>query len=211
MTLPVIVIGAGGHAKVVLDTLLASGRQVIGLTEADPAKHGQHLLGVPILGGDDRLAAYPCDRVELLLGLGSVGDASLRRKCFLALHQQGYRFATAIHPAAHIAREVSLGQGTVIMAGAILQPGCQLGENVIINTGARLDHDCRVGDHAHISPGAVLCGEVQVAAAAHIGAGATIIQGINIGEGSLVGAGAAVVRSVPAGRRVTGVPAAINP
>ncbi|WP_050479716.1 acetyltransferase [Herbaspirillum rhizosphaerae] len=205
MTPDIIILGAGGHARVLLKAL--AGATVLGLTDPDPAKAGGAIAGIPILGTDDALKAYAVDKVVLVNGIGSVGSNERRRDLFARYKQIGYAFLNVCHPSAVVADDVLLGEGVQIMAGAILQTGCSVGENSIVNTGAVVDHDCGIGRHVHIAPGAVLSGGVEVGDNAHVGAGATVIQGVRIGANSLVGAGAVVVRDVPPGVRVAGVPA----
>jgi len=205
MNLPLIILGAGGHAKVLIDAL--RGAEIRGLTDPGSDRAGQQVLGVPWLGADDVLSSHPPDAVQLVNGLGTVRVAPRRRALFELCKAKGYRFATVVHASAVIASDVDLAEGTQVMAGAVVQAGSQIGENTIINTGAVVDHDCRVGRHVHIASGAVLSGYVDVGDRVHIGAGATVIQGIRIGAGCLIGAGAVVIRDVLAGATVVGVPA----
>lgn len=200
----VIVLGGGGHALVVIDTLRAMGRTVAGYLAPQP---GDPVAGAAWLGDDSHLDGLDPAAVELALGLGAVRPSPLRRHLFEGLKMRGFRFATLVHPTAVVAPGVELGEGAQIMAGAVLQPGVTIGANAIVNTRAAIDHDCRVGDHAHIATGAALSGTVRVGEGAHVGTGAAIIQGITLGPGALVAAGAAVVRDVAAGSRVAGVPA----
>jgi len=202
---PLILLGSGGHARVLLSALLQNGSRVIGF--ADPNVSRSQLLSVPRLGGDEAVLKHNPNEVLLVNGIGSVGLIANRLRIYEYFRTRGYAFASVIHSAAIIAPEGELSEGVQIMAGAVIQTGCVMGEGCIINTGARLDHDCVIGVHAHIAPGAVLSGDVQVGARAHVGAGATVIQAVRIGEGSLVGAGAVVLRDVPAGCTVVGVPA----
>lgn len=207
----VIGLGAGGHAKVVVDILsFCDDLEIIGLTNADPATVGELVLGVPILGGDDILPRLLSEGVTAaFIGVGSTGDCRLRRKLFVHASELGFAMINAIHPTATIARSVRLGRGVVVMAHAVANPNVEIGDNVILNTGAQIDHDCHIAAHVHVSPGACLSGEVHIAECAHIGVGATIIQGIHIGEGALVGAGSVVLRDVPAHTTVFGAPARI--
>lgn len=207
-TLPVIVIGAGGHAKVLVGLLDALGAEVLGLTDGDPSRHGEAVLGRPVIGGDDAVDGYAPSDVALVLGVGSTGPGPARREIYARFCGRGYRFRSCIHPAAWVAPDAVVGSGTQIMAGAVVQPGCRIGDNVIVNTGAGVDHDCRIGDHVHIAPGAVLGGAVALGAGAHIGSGATVIEQRRIGAGAMVCAGACVVTDVAEGARVGGVPAA---
>jgi len=206
---PLIILGAGGHAKVLIDALLASSAVIAGIVDPDPALVGTKVLGIPVLGGDDIVNEYPSSEIRLVNGLGSVGHPLRRKQLFDQFKQMGYTFATVVHPSAVIARDVVLGEGVQVMAGAIIQPGCRIGSNVIINTKASIDHDSIIGDHAHIAPGVTLSGTVMVGSTSHIGTGATIIQGISIGTVCLVAAGAVVISDVPDGRTVVGVPAKV--
>lgn len=203
----VIGLGAGGHAKVLIDALRLAGQvEIVGLL--DPAHVGETVAGVPVLGGDDQLPRLRAEGVSgAFVGLGGVGDNSPRILLYNRLLAAGFTPVSAIHPSAVIAPSARLGQGVAVMAGAIVNPDAQLGDNVIINTGAIVEHDCEIGSHAHISPGAVLSGGVRVGTGAHIGAGATVRQSLHIGEQAVIGAGAVVTRDVPAETVVVGVPA----
>jgi UDP-perosamine 4-acetyltransferase len=204
---PLIVLGAGGHAKVLIDALQQQSAEILGVTDRDAERKHQLMCGVPIIGNDEAVMAYPAERIYLVNAVGSVRTGSRRRELFERFNRLGYQFTSVIHPSAIMAADVVCAKGVQIMAGALVQVGSFIGENTVINTGAIVDHDCQIGAHVHISPGAVLCGGVQVGEGAHIGAGATVIQGIRIGKNSLVAAGAVVVRDVPDGMMVMGVPA----
>ena len=207
MTRPLIIIGAGGHAAVVLDTARSAGMPVLGLADADPARRGTLVLGIPVIGDDaDVLKHDPAD-VLLIIGIGSTDSTDRRRATYAAFRDKGYAFATVVHPTATVAAEIELGAGTVVMAGAIIQPRVHVGDNVIINTGARVDHDSKIGAHAHIAPGAVLSGNVTVGEGAHVGVGATVLQGVGIGAQAICAAGAVVIRDVADGVTVVGNPA----
>lgn len=204
---PIIVLGAGGHAKVVIDTLLALGREIAGIADPDPETHGKDVLGVSVLGGEEAVEARAAGDISLANGVGSTGDTGRRKDVFERFRDKGYEFVSVVHPSAVVAAGVSPGHGAQIMAGAIIQPDCRIGENTVINTGTQVDHDCIIGDHVHIAPGALLGGNVQIGDGAHVGAGATVIQGCTIGADAMVAAGAVVVSDVPPGERVAGVPA----
>ncbi len=207
MKYPVIIIGAGGHAKVLINALLLSSLEIIGLTDSNPEKHGTFLMDVPIIGDDGEIMRYPADSVRLVNGIGSVNIVLKRRQAYMRFKEQGYCFAEVVHPSAVVASDVVLSEGSQIMAGAVIQPGSSIGVGAIINTGASVDHDCRIGDHAHIAPGVTISGEVEVGENSHIGSGTVIIQGVKIGRECLVAAGSVVVRDVPNGAAVLGVPA----
>jgi len=206
---PVIVIGGGGHAKVVVATLRELGAEVLGFTDTDPRRAA--LAGLARLGGDEAVLDYPPAEILLAQGLGSVQPAALRAQVFGKFKDLGYSFITLVHPAATVAADVEIGEGTVVFAGSVVQPGTRIGSNAILNTRCSVDHDCTIGPHVHIAPGATLSGGVMAADGCHIGIGAAVIQGISIGADALVGAGAVVLRDVIAGSRVFGVPARAIP
>jgi sugar O-acyltransferase (sialic acid O-acetyltransferase NeuD family) len=205
--LPIIVIGAGGHSKVLIDTLLSQQRKIIGATDYQLAKKGKLILGIEVIGDDLAIANYNPDQIDLVNGLGSVGITTQRQHLFCKFTKLGYKFVNVIHRSSEIATDVHFGKGVQIMAGAVVQTGCCIGDNSIINTKASVDHDCIISAHVHIAPGVTLSGAVEVGEGVHIGSGATIIQGIRIGENSLIGAGSVVIKDVPAGVTVMGVPA----
>lgn len=207
MTLPVVIIGAGGHARVLIEALRLANCRIAGLLDADPSMTGKVVMGVPVIGTDEALKGLHPGEVRLVNGIGSVASTARRREVFDRVGKMGFRFATVLHPSAVIASDASLGEGAQVMAGAVLQVGVQVGANAIVNTRASLDHDCLLGAHAHVAPGVTLSGGVSVEEEAHIGTGATVIQGIRIGRGSVVGAGSVVVRNVSPGVTVLGVPA----
>ena len=209
MSLPVIVIGGGGHAKVLVNTLLDLSVNILGFTDCDAGNIDQTILEVRALGDDDIILQYPTDTIRLVNGLGSTKSTKKHKEIFEYFKKRGYSFATVIHPASIVSRDVVISEGAQIMAGAIVQPGSHIGRNTIINTKVSIDHDCSIGDHVHLAPGVTLSGMVKTGSGAHIGTGATVIQGIHIGQNSLIGAGALVLKDVPAGATVVGVPAQI--
>jgi len=206
-TIPIIIIGAGEHSQVLIDTLQLLNNKILGLTDIATERHRTAILDVCILGPDELILSHSANEVHLVNGVASVGRPDLHRKIFETWIAHGYQFSDVIHPASVLSPHISTGRGMQIMAGAIVQPGVTLGDNTILNTGSQVDHDCIIGDHTHISVGATLCGHVCVEHACHIGAGATIVQGVTIGAESVVGAGAVVICDIPPGSKVVGVPA----
>ena len=203
---PVIVLGGGGHARVIVDILLACRRTVIGFVDQVPDK--PPLYGVRQLGDFAQIAAgYGPDKVQLANGIGSISTPGARLDWYVYFKDRNYEFAPCIHPGSIVSPHAEVAEGGQVMAGAVLQPGAVVGENALINTRASIDHDCRLGAHVHIAPGATLSGEVIVGERTHIGAGAVVIQCMQIGSDCIVGAGAVVVRDVPSGMTVKGVPA----
>ena len=200
----VVVLGTGGHARVVVDTLQCAGLAVKGAVAPTPVPD---LLGVPYLGSDEVLLAMPPGSVLLANGVGSIGNSDLRTSLFERMTGLGYEFTHVVHPSAVLARSAGLGQGAQVFAGAVVQAGATLGRNVIVNTRASVDHDCVIGDHVHVAPGATVCGAVVIAVGAHVGAGAVVLPGRSVGARAVVGAGAVVDRDVAEGAVVVGVPA----
>lgn len=212
MTKPVIILGGGGHARVLISVLRQQAAAIVGI--ADPnLTPNREISGVLVLGPDAAIAGFSPHEVVLVNGIGNRASRrgpglDIRGERFRHFKALGYVFAPVIHPSAVVATDsANLGEGVQIMAGAIVQTAAAIGENAIVNTGAIVDHDCIVGPHVHVAPGAVLCGEVRVGAGSHIGAGAVVIQDIDIGENVMIGAGAVVRASLGHGACVSGVPA----
>jgi UDP-perosamine 4-acetyltransferase len=202
-------IGAGGHCKVVMEIIRRAGYwKIAGLLDADPARKGECISGIQILGNDDLASALFNQGIHAaFIGIGSVGATQFRRNVFAILRNIGFELPVLIHPAASVAFNIAIGTGTCIMPGAIVNPGAWIGECAIINSGSIIEHDCHISAFSHISPGAVLGGSVFVGEGSHVGIGATIRQGIHIGNNAVIGAGAVVVKDVPDETTVTGVPA----
>lgn len=204
---PIIIIGCGGHAAVLIDALKAGGAQLLAAADDDPAKTGTRIAGLDIIGDRTAVRAHDPGGVLLANGVGSKGDPRERRSIFHWFKQAGYEFATVVHPSAVMAGDVVLGEGVQIMAGAVIQPRCTIGANTIVNTRAGIDHDARIGEHVHIGPGATLCGDVTLGNACHVGPGATLIQGVRLAGDCVVAAGAVVVRSFDRSATLYGMPA----
>jgi sugar O-acyltransferase (sialic acid O-acetyltransferase NeuD family) len=202
-----IVIGAGGHAAVVADALLATGGEVLGFMDADPARKGAMLCGRPVLGDDGVLGGFRADDVALVNGIGGVRSTALRRTVQSRLMAEGWRFAGVRHPTAIISPLARLAPDVQVLAGAIVQVGATLGSGTIVNTAAVVEHDCAVGEFVHIAPRALLCGDVRVGDESHVGAGAVVRQGLQLGRRTVAGAGAVVVKNSEGGALLVGMPA----
>ena len=202
-----ILFGAGGHAKVMLDALLRGGREVVGLIDDDPAATGRLVLGLPVLGTRAVLAEeWVGAAIVPALGVNAARSALLDW-----LGGAPHPLASAIHPQAIVGAGVEIGGGSFLAAGAVVNPDTRLGEGVIVNTCASVDHDCQIGRAVHIAPGARLCGGVTVGDETLIGTGAVVIPGIRIGARAMIGAGSVVIRDVPDGARIAGNPARAIP
>jgi acetyltransferase EpsM len=203
----VIIWGAGGHAKVVADIIrLEDVFEVAGFLDSiDVERRGENFCSANILGGAEQLELLRDQGVKH--AIVAIGDNRARLRLADKFASSGFKLAVAIHPRAIVATDAKIGAGTVIAAGAVVNPGCTIGRNVIINTAASVDHDCDIGDASHISPGAHIAGNVTIGSRAWVGLGASIIEKIKIGNGATIGAGALVIRNVPSAVVVAGHPA----
>jgi len=197
----VYVIGGGGHAKVVVRTLLDLGYVIASVFDDDPKRWGFPLLGIPIVGPIDRIR--DCPPLPAVIAIGTIAV-----RMTLA-ERLNFHWLTVVDRHAHVDPTVRLGQGTVVMRGAVIQADSSLGDHVIVNTAASVDHDCTLGNYVHISPGVHLAGGVTVGEATFMGIGSVAIPGVRIGTATTVGAGAAVVHDLPARVLAVGVPARV--
>jgi sugar O-acyltransferase (sialic acid O-acetyltransferase NeuD family) len=203
-----IIIGAGGHAAVLADALLSAGVQLLGFTDAERARHGARLCGLPVLGSDEEvLGSYQRDAVLLVNGIGAVGDVGLRSRVQQRLQLDGWRFGGVRHASAVVSPYARVADDVQLLAMSVVQAGAQISQGCIVNTAAVVEHDACLGPWVHVAPRAVLCGGVTVGARSHIGAGAVVRQGLSLGEETLVGVGAAVVKNFAGGGCLVGVPA----
>jgi sugar O-acyltransferase (sialic acid O-acetyltransferase NeuD family) len=202
----IVLLGAGGHAKVLLDVLIASGVKVDGVVDPILAENGGFWRGIAVIGNDDELLKIGPAEIVLVNGIGSLPGKSLRQRLFAQFRTAGFRFISVVHPSALMGSGVVLGEGVQLMAGSIVQADSTIGDNSIVNTGALIDHDCVFGSHVHIAPGVVISGGVRVGNGAHIGTGVSIIQGMAIGAGAVIGAGTVVLKDIPDYHKLLGHP-----
>jgi acetyltransferase EpsM len=205
----IVIVGAGGHARVVSDLIRRAGQYRIAgyLDGMNPGRRGASFADGTILGGLEQLERLAADGVAW--AFVAVGDCDARLELGARLAAAGFRLPALVHPSAVRGGDVQIGDGTVLVAGAIVNPGARIGSHVIINTGASVDHDCLVDDGVHIACGARLAGRVQVGRGAWIGLGALVKEGVHIGAGTIVGAGALVLKDLPDDVVAYGVPAKI--
>lgn len=196
----VMVIGAGGHAKVVVASLLDAGLDIGTIVDEDPAKKGSRILGVCVSGSYAHLSRSP--RAPTVI---AIGDNRARTE--LARRFEGRDWLTLVHPSAYVHPSARLGPGTVVFAGSVVQPGSRIGSHCIVNTGATVDHDCQIGDFSHLGPGSHLAGGVRVGRGVFLGVGSAAVPNVEIGAWSVVGAGSVVVGDLPPGVTAVGTPA----
>lgn len=203
----IAVFGAGGHAKVVINTILRSNRSsIVGVFDDDVGRHGTLVCEQPVIGGRDELLRMRHDGAPTRY-IVALGENLARRNVTRWLQGHGCEFATIIHPDASIAAGATIAAGSVILANAVVGPDAAIGEGVIVNSGAVVEHDCSVGDFTHIAPHATLCGTVRIGSESLIGAGAVVLPGKFIGDNVRVGAQATVCTDITNQSTVIGTPA----
>jgi UDP-perosamine 4-acetyltransferase len=194
---PVIVLGAGDHAVVVISSLQRLGVKILGAISLDSPGEAE-VLGVPVIGSDKEISTWGPTDIMLVNGIGMVAAGqSNRHRSAGKMRKLGFEFRTIVDPTAVTASQVILAEGAQILAGAVVQPRASIGKDSIVNTGTRIDHDCEIGMECHICPGVTLAGGVKVGRGTMIGAGTTVIPGITIGADSLIAAGSVVFVDVP--------------
>ncbi len=201
-----VIIGAGGHGRVVLDIMQHEGRHdVVGFLDSNPDLHGRLMDGVEVLGPIQRLTGLKEQGVQG--AIVAVGHNGTRRSFGEQVQRLGHELVSAIHPSANIANNVSMGRGVVVAAGALVCAHCQIGDGVILNTGCLVDHETMIGTACHLCPGVKIAGRVTIESGAFVGIGATVIQHVRVGHDSVIGAGAVVLKDVPPMSTVVGLPA----
>lgn len=211
MTHPLILLGASGHARVVLDTLRAAGQfQPVGFVDDNAQLHGTTIAGLPVLGAVADLPALR-DRLQIKLAHAAVGHNATRLALASAALQAGLELATAVHPSAVVGSGVTLGAGSFLAPHAVVNCNSTLGRCVIVNTAASVDHDCTLRDGAFVGPGAHLAGHVTVGTAAFVGIGSAVREGVAIGDHAVLGAGSVVVHDIAPHVVAYGNPARAHP
>jgi len=194
---PLIILGAGAHAKVLIDILKICGRKILGVTDSNK-KIGEIFNGVKVLGNDEIVLKYSVNEVELVNSLAGLDKKKLRLELTKSLENKGYVFSKVIHPSAIIAEHVTINKGVQIMAGAVIQSSVIIGNSCIVNTGAIIDHDCVINENCHIAPGVTLNGGVVIGERTHVGTGTLVIENKKIGKDCLIAAGSIVFNDIPA-------------
>lgn len=192
MNKSIFIIGAGGHASVLLDTLKKLKIEVTGYISPKKPLNNSLFSGLLHLLSDDDIDTFNKDEVLLVNGIGALPQKSLREDIFIGYKDKGFRFLTVVDPSAIVSSDVRFDEGAQVLPGAIINAGVTIGLNTIINSGAIIEHDCSIGPNNHIAPGAVLCGGVSTQNNVFIGAGAVIIQTLVLNKGTLIASGAVV-------------------
>ena len=202
----IVVIGGGGHAKVIIELIRGSGEYEIAGILDHRHETGDVVDGVTVLGDDAHLPALKISGMKnACIAVGSVKDNSVRKRLYKLAKDSGFYMPYLIHPKSIVLESgTNISEGVHVMAGAIVHVGSIIGENTIINTGAIIEHDCRIGKNVHICPGAVICGGSTIGDNSFIGAGATVIHLIETGKDTVIGAGAVIKKNLTDGAFVKG-------
>ncbi|WP_407535960.1 acetyltransferase [Cetobacterium somerae] len=204
----IMIIGAGGHAKVIIDIILQRKKNLNDnlvikgiLDDSFNENEKKDLFGIPIIGKVNKILELPSNIYYII----AIGNNDIRKK--ISQNYKEIKYITLIHPKAIVAENVSLDEGTVLMAGSIVNSDTKIGKHCIINTGSIVEHDNIIKDYVHISPGATLCGGVIIEEETWVGARSTIIQGIRIGKKVIIGAGSVTIKDIDSFSTVIGIPA----
>jgi sugar O-acyltransferase (sialic acid O-acetyltransferase NeuD family) len=200
----IFLLGAGGHASVLVDALKQHKINISATYGKEQSISRKVLADIPLFEDENDIFNYNCKKVSLVNGIGSLPSSTLRIKLYNKFSERGYSFLQVISKHAYISSFATLGKGVQVMPGAIIQAGAVIGDNTIINSGAIVEHDCIINKHCHIAPGVTLSGQVTIGHSVHIGTGANIIQNITVGDNAIVGAGANIFNNVAIAETVFG-------
>lgn len=205
----IVLIGAGGHCKVIIDIIKSTNEyEIAGITD-DNQKHA-NILDVPIIGDDSILEQLYKNGVNYaFICVGALNNINLRNTIYRKLELIGFKLPVLIHKNSVVSEFARIGDGTCVLPGAIINAGSKVGKNCIINSGCVIEHDCTIGDNSHISPNVSLAGGVNIGCNTHVGIGSSIIQNINLGNNVTIGAGAVVINNIDDNTLAFGVPAKV--
>lgn len=203
----VLIMGAGGHGRVVLDILLESKEyEVVGFLDSDIKLHGKVVNNFKVYGDISLISKLKMEK-NIIGGIIAIGDNKIRNMFFKKFKEVGLIIINAIHPSAIISRTAKIGSGVVVSARAVIWTDSVVGDNCVINTGAIIEHQNIIEDNVHIASGVQLGGNVIVKKGTLVGAGSTVIPYITIGKNVIVGAGSVVIDNIPDNVTVVGIPA----
>ena len=205
-----IIVGAGGHSRVVYDILRYDHNvQVVAFVDNSPRGSEEKIMGVPVVGDHDIIPSLVEDE-DVGGFIIAVGDNEIRRNHFEKLMDMGLEPVSAIHPESYISKTATVGAGTVVASGVNVSTNVEIGENSILNTGAIVDHETAIGAHAHVAPGTTVAGRVKIGELSFVGMGSTVRDYTEVGENVTVGAGSVVLEDVPSNVTVAGAPAEVK-
>lgn len=201
---PLLLVGAGGHARSCIDVIEAEGRfRIVGLLGL-ASEVGQRQCGYEVIGKDASLAELSGQYPNALIAVGQVESPEIRKRLFAVARQAGFKLPVIVSPRAHVSRHATVGEGTILMPGVIINANARLGANCIINSQALVEHDAVVGDHCHISTGVLLNGNVSVGNDTFIGSGSVIKHGVAVGNGCVIGMASKIRHNIVDGTTVRG-------
>jgi sugar O-acyltransferase (sialic acid O-acetyltransferase NeuD family) len=192
----VLLIGAGGHASVLLDMLIQQRFNILGYVSPLPAANKKLFSDLHWFKSDDDILQFDKLTIKLVNGIGSLPGNTRRSNLYRQYKKLGYSFATLVSTEASVSTLACLEEGVQVMCGAIIQTGVSVGYNSIVNTGSIIDHDCSIGSNNHIAPGATISGQVTSRKNVHFGTGSSVIQSINITKNVVIGAGAIITKDL---------------
>jgi len=200
-----LIFGAGGHSKVCIETAQSMGYKIKAVFDDDENKRGNKVVGISVIGGTrELLDNYPPNEYELFI---AIGNNRTRMEKYEFFKNEGYEFATLIHPFSFVSKTVKIGENVLIMPGVVVNSSTIISDNIILNTSCTIDHDCRIMPHVHIAPGVNLAGSVFVGTGSFLGIGCKVIQEVKIANWNIVGAGAVVIEDTEDFGVYVGVPA----
>ncbi len=197
-SIPIVMIGGGGHASVLTDILRQQGREILAVVSPEDIHQRAVFKGIRHLKSDEDALSFPPNKVLLVNGIGMMPKSRGKLEVNEYFLSRGYQFETVISNSALVSPFSKVEVGAQILSMSIVQAGATIGSHCIVNTGALIEHDCNVGAYTHIAPKATLCGQVVTEENAYIGAGAVVIQGLSIGQGAIVGSGVNLSKSLAA-------------
>ncbi len=192
-------VGAGGHATSCIDVVETHGGFAVAGLIGSAVEVGRKILGYEVIGTDADIPALAARVPSALIAVGQIRSAEPRMRLFETLRRMGFRLPAIVSPRAHVSRHATIGEGTIVMHGAIVNAGSRVGNNCIVNSNALIEHDATVGDHCHVSTAATLNGGVRVGAGSFIGSRAVVREGIVIGDRCVIGMGQSVLAECAAG------------
>jgi UDP-perosamine 4-acetyltransferase len=204
----VIIIGAGGHARVLVDVLGSRGINPRGMLDPHLAP-GTMVANVEVLGDDRWLDDHLVDEPRVVIGIGSTGSVTARKNTFDLLHAKGVAILGCTHSSTILGSDCQVDSTAQVLPGCVINNSARIGANVVLYTGSIIEHDCVIDEHAYLSPGVTLCGGVSIGARSFLGARATVLPGVRVGSDVVIAAGAVVTRDVVDGATVMGVPAKV--
>lgn len=198
----VVLVGAGGHARSCIDVIEQDGTYAVAGVFASAAERGKQVLGYPVIGTDEELPQILIHCSHALVGVGQIKTPEPRIRLFERLQQCGFRIPTIISPRAYVSKHATLGEGTIVLHGAVVNAGAIVGRNCIINSQSLVEHDATIGDHCHVATAATVNGGAHIGMGTFIGSGSLIRECVSVGERCVVGMGQMVLFDCPAGTQI---------